>query len=202
MKAVLHKLQVALVAYGPWGIFLLSAIDSFGVPLPAAMDFLLIGIAASAHNPRHAYFTALLAILGSVGGNVALYLAARRGAGWLRKSEPPPGKRQKFREWFHRYGLLTVFVPAVTPVVPFPLKVFVVSAGALHAPFGRFLTVIVLARIIRYGGEACLGLALGEEGTKGFLVRHGWMLAGAAAGLCVVAFVLLRYMDRRRESAV
>ena len=67
MKAFLLKMQAALVAYGPWGIFLLSVIDSVGVPLPAAMDVLLITIAAgSAKAPRHAYFAAFLAVLGSV----------------------------------------------------------------------------------------------------------------------------------------
>ena len=201
MRAALHKLQGILVAYGPWGIFLLSVIDSFGVPLPAAMDFLLVGVAAgSARNPRHAYFTAFLAVVGSVAGNIALYLAAQRGAVWLVKSEPPPGKRRRFRAWFHRYGLLTVFVPAVTPIVPLPLKVFVISAGAMRAPFGRFLFVIVLARAIRYFGDAYLGLELGEEGTKGFLTRNGWSLGLAALGVAAGIFLLIRLMDRRRPA--
>ena len=79
-------------------MFLLSIIDSMGVPLPAAMDALVLGVAAgSAHEPSHAYLTAFLAVLGSVGGNVFLFQAARHGGRLLRSPEPQPGKRQRFR---------------------------------------------------------------------------------------------------------
>src|SRR5208283_38827 len=157
MHPLLHKIAVALAAYGPWGIFLLAAIDSLGVPLPAAIDLLVVGVAATkANSPQHAYFTALLAILGSLGGNIALFLGARHGRRLFSKGEPSPGRSRKFETWFYRYGLLTVFIPAVTPVVPLPLKVFVISAGALRTPFGRFLAVILLARVIRYFGLAWL----------------------------------------------
>ncbi len=199
MRAALAKLQVILIAYGPWGIFLLSVIDSFGVPLPSMMDFLLVGVAAASHkDPHHAYFTAFLAVVGSMAGNAGLFMAARRGAGWMLKREPAPGERRRFREWFHRYGLLTVFVPAVTPVVPLPLKVFVISAGVLRTPFSRFFLVVLLARVIRYFGEAYLGLELGEEGAKTFFLRNGWMLALVAAIIAATVFVLIRYMDRRK----
>ena len=144
MKALLYKIGALLFAYGPWGIFLLSVIDSVGVPLPAAMDFLLVTIAVK--EPQRAYFTALMAVLGSTGGNIALFLAARHGSKWFIKRQPSSAKGQKFQQWFHRYGLLTVFVPAVTPVVPFPLKVFVMSAGAMRTSWAKFVAVIVVAR--------------------------------------------------------
>jgi membrane protein YqaA with SNARE-associated domain len=201
IKAWLYKLPVILGAYGPWGVFLLCVADSFGMPLPVITDALLIGIAAgNAKRPRHAWFAALMAVLGSLAGNIALYVAARHGAAWLRKSEPPPGKRRRFRAWFHQYGLLTVFVPAVTPFVPLPLKVFVISAGALRTPFASFLAVIVLARVIRYFGETYLGLILGA-GARGFLTHNGWALAGAATALAIAMYVLIRLIDRRRQAA-
>jgi len=202
LKALLYKIGAILFAYGPWGILLLSVIDSVGIPLPAAMDVLLIGLAAeSVKAPHHAYFAALMAVAGSVGGNVALFMAARRGARWLQKSEPPPGKRQRFREWFARYGLLTVFVPAVTPAPPLPLKVFVISAGALRTPFYRFLVVVTLARAIRFFGEAWLGLVLGKD-AQGFLTRHGWALTGTAAGLTIALYLIVWLCESRRQPAL
>jgi membrane protein YqaA with SNARE-associated domain len=201
IKAWLYKLTVVLGAYGPWGIFLLCAIDSLGVPLPAVVDVIVIGVGAgSATNPRHAYFTALMATLGSLAGNIGLYVAARHGAGWLRKGEPPPVKRKKFRAWFERYGLLTVFVPAVTPFAPLPLKVFVVSAGAMRTPFPGFLIVMLVARVVRYFGEAYLGIQLGGD-AQGFLARHGWALAGVALGFAVAMGLLIRIVGRRRQAA-
>jgi membrane protein YqaA with SNARE-associated domain len=193
----MHKVTTALIAYGPWGILLLSLIDSMGIPIPAVMDFLLVGVAASSVKaPQHAYLTALLAVLGSTAGNILLFAGAKHGRTVLTKGNPVPGR---FQVWFRRYGLLTVFVPAVTPVVPLPLKVFVISAGAFHTPFRRFLAVILLARIIRYFGEAWLGIQLGED-AKGFLIRNGWTLAGIALAMTLALVFAIRLNDRRRQA--
>lgn len=195
----MHRFTTALMAYGPWGVLLLSVLDSMGIPIPAAIDFLLVGVGASSVNaPRHAYLSALLAVLGSTVGNITLFMGARHGRRLFSKSDPPPGKGQRFQQWFQRYGLLSVFVPAVTPVVPLPLKVFVISAGALHTPFSRFLAVILLARIIRYFGEAWLGLQLGED-ARGFLIRNGWTMAGIALAATLALVFLIRLNDRRRQ---
>jgi membrane protein DedA with SNARE-associated domain len=196
---LLEKLAHALIAYGPWGVFLLGVVDSLGIPLPAAMDGLLVLIAVKA--PERAYFAALMAVLGSAGGNILLFFAAREGRRRFIKAEPPPGKRQRFEQWFHRYGMLTVFIPAVIPVLPLPLKVFVVSAGALRTPFSKFLAVLLLARVIRYFGEAYLGIALGKD-AESFLARHVWTVAGAALALAAAVYVLIRMNDRRRATAV
>src|SRR6185369_14247847 len=119
MRAFLSKIAAALYAYGPAGVLLLSAADSLGVPLPSAVDVLLLTVAAkSVRNPGHAWLTALMAIIGSLSGNIALFQAARQGRRLFANTDPPPNKRRRFREWFHRYGLLTVFIPAVTPVLP------------------------------------------------------------------------------------
>ncbi|HEY2016063.1 MAG TPA: VTT domain-containing protein [Bryobacteraceae bacterium] len=199
MRPLLHKIAVALAAYGPWGVLLLSALDSLGIPLPATIDLLVIGVAAtSAQSPGHAYITALLAVLGSTVGNIALFQGARHGRRLFSKGEPQPGRSQRFQKWFYRYGLLTVFLPAVVPVIPLPLKVFVISAGALRTPFVRFLGIILLARVIRYFGLAYLGIQLGED-AQGFLQRNGWTLTGVALGLTLVLCFLIRYNDRRSE---
>jgi membrane protein DedA with SNARE-associated domain len=96
--------------------------------------------------------------------------------------------------------MLTVFIPAVTPVLPLPLKVFVVSAAALKTPFSKFLAVILLARVIRYFGEAYLGVLLGED-AQTFLARHIWMILGIVLALAGAAYVLIGMIDRRRETA-
>src|SRR5690242_8240296 len=136
MREILHKAATALLAYGPWGVFLLAAVDSMGVPLPAALDVMVIGVAAAAVDaPSKAWISALLAVLGSAAGNVFLFQTARQGRKLLSKQEADPGERRKFHLWFDRYGLLTVFLPAVVPLIPLPLKVFVITAGAMRTPF-------------------------------------------------------------------
>ena len=200
MGAILSKLSAALIAYGPWGVFIVGVIDSLGVPLPAAMDLLLVGIGAgSVSRPSHAYFAAVLAVIGSLAGNLALFLAARGGARWLLRGQTAPGKGQGFRDWFSRYGLLTIFVPALLPAPPLPLKVFVVSAGALKTPMVRFLAAVVLARSLRYFGEVYLGLTLGKDAPE-FLARNGWSVAGGVLLLSIALWAVLRAVSNRQAA--
>jgi len=195
MAVFLHQLSDALVRFGPYGVLLLAGLDSLGVPLPAAVDALLIYV--SWHSPRQAWFTAGMAVLGSLAGNCALYWGARHGLRRLVKP-PTPGRPQKFRQWFHRYGLVTVFIPALLPFPPMPLKIFVLSAGILHTPSSHFLAVILLARGARYFGEAYLGTRLGRN-AQAFLSQNAWSIAVASALVIVLLFVLVRLNDRRRN---
>jgi membrane protein YqaA with SNARE-associated domain len=193
------KLTAALLAFGPFGILLVALLDSFVIPIPAGVDVLVLTIAVK--EPERAYFAALMAVIGSTIGNVALFWAARHGSRRLIKDVTPSPRAQKFQQWFHRYGLLTVFVPCVTPVIPFPLKVFVVSAGALHTRVSKFLLVVLLARTIRYFGEAWLGLNLGPQ-AEAFLRRNAWSLLGAALALAMGCYLAIRWNERRRESVL
>ena len=195
----LDKVTLALVVFGAPGIFLLSLIDSLGVPLPYATDYWLLAVAVDA--PQRAYFTALMAVIGSSIGSVALFLAARHGRRLFSKGEPTSPRGQKFQQWFNRYGLLTVFVPAVTPIIPLPLKVFVVSAGALRTRTSRFLAVLLAARIIRYFGEAYLGVQLGKD-VEPFLRRNGWPLGGAVLAMALGLYWVMRLSERRREPEI
>ena len=195
---MLAKITAALVAYGPWGVLLIGFVDSLGIPLPATMDLILILIAVKA--PERAYFTALMAVLGSLGGNLALFLGVRHGSKLFIKTVPEPGKPQKFRKWFRRYGLATVFVPALVPVLPLPLKVFVASAGYLHTPVSRFFWVILLARVLRYFGEAYLGIRLGAD-AQSYLIRNAWTLVGIAIAAVAALLILFRWSERSRNSA-
>ena len=193
---MLHKITLALVAFGGPGIFLLSVIDSMGIPLPYATDYWLLTVAVDA--PRRAYFIALMAVAGSSIGSIALFLAARHGRRLFGEGEPTSARGQKFQRWFNRYGLLTVFVPAVTPIVPLPLKVFVVSAGALRTRTSRFLVVLLAARIIRYFGEAYLGVQLGKD-VEPFLRRNAWPLCGAVLAMALGLYWLIRWSERWRS---
>jgi membrane protein YqaA with SNARE-associated domain len=195
---LLHKITIALLEFGPFGIFLLGLVDSV-ISLPAALDFLLVAYAVK--EPQNAYFAALMAVLGSTGGNIMLFVGARHGRRRFIKDGPSSVRMQKFHRWFRRYGLLTVFVPAVTPVIPFPLKVFVISAGALRTRFSKFLLVVLLARVLRYCGEAWLGLHLGGH-AEAFLRRNAWSLLGAALAMAMGLFLLMRFGDRRDESVL
>jgi membrane protein YqaA with SNARE-associated domain len=193
----LTKLGAFLQTYGPWGIFGIAMIDSLGAPLPGLTDVVLMEVAVhSVHAPGTAYFTALMAMAGSLVGNAILFQAVRHGRRLFSKKEADPGK---FQAWFRRYGLLTVFVPAVVPFVPLPLKVFVISAAAFRTSFGTFMAVIAAARAIRYFGMAYLGLQLGAD-AQGFLTRNGWTIVGVAIVIAYLLYIAMRWSERRRAA--
>jgi membrane protein YqaA with SNARE-associated domain len=195
---LLHRIADLLTAYGPPGVFLLALFDSLGIPLPAAMDALLLFIAWK--SPEHAYVSAALAIAGSLIGNIGLFAAARGGARRWVNAIPEPDKPQRFRAWFQRYGLITVFIPAMFPI-PLPLKAFVISAGALRTRLESFIAVILLARVIRYFGEAYIGIQLGEHAQQ-FLRHNAFTIAGAAILLALVLLFAVRLNDRRRDATI
>jgi len=196
---LLATITSALVAYGPWGVLLIGMIDSIGIPLPATIDALLILIAMKA--PDRAYLAASLAVVGSLAGNLALFQAAQYGVQRLTRGVPKPGESHRFREWFHRYGLISIFIPAAIPILPLPLKVFVVSAGGLRAPRTRFAGIILVARTLRYFGLAYLGRKLGAD-AQGYLQRNAWTLIGIGIGVAAVLYVLMRINDRRQSAPI
>lgn len=146
-----------------------------------------------------AWFCAGLAVVGSMIGSVILFQAAHRGGRRFMNKAAPEGRAAKFREWFKRYGMVTVFVPALIPI-PLPLKLFVISAGVMGTSFSQFLLVVLAARSARYFGEAWLGLTLKRESTA-YLRTHAWMFAVGAVVLflALYGFILLR--DRKRRGA-
>jgi membrane protein YqaA with SNARE-associated domain len=189
-----HKLIEAMVAFGPPGLFLLAFIDSLGIPVASGMDALLILIAVKA--PDRAYLTALLAVAGSLLGNAALFTFARRGGRKYLERSGNPERVRRFRAWFERYGLVTVFIPALLPI-PLPLKLFVVSAGALQTGVRPFLIVVGVARVLRFFGEAWLGVTLGKE-SGAYLKTHTWHFAAAALLLFLALYLSIRLNDHLR----
>lgn len=195
---MLKKIAAALISYGPVGVFVLTLLDSVGIPMPAAIDVLLVAVAWK--TPDRAYFTAAVAVAGSLIGNIGLFLAARGGGSRWVKEVSEPGRPRRFREWFGRYGLITVFIPAMFPI-PLPLKIFVISAGVFRTPVSHFVLTIVFARAIRYFGEAYIGVQLGADAQL-FLQRNAFTIIGAALAMAIALYIAIRVKDRRRDATI
>ena len=189
----MRSLVNTLISWGPLGVLLLAAVDSSGIPLPAGVDVLLIVLATA--DPGGAFLSAALAILGSLAGCLFLFYAARKGGQRFLDARTATGRAARFRRWYLRYGLLTIFIPALVPILPLPLKVFVLCAGALGVRPATFALVVLLARIPRYFGLAYLGAQLGEH-SLGYLHDHRWHLAAIAAGLFLSLALLIRLSGR------
>lgn len=184
-----------LRALGPAGVLLLAILDSAGIPVVGGVDALLVWVAIT--NPEAAYPAAGTAILGSVIGSLILFYIARKGGEAYLERHTLSRNGARFKRWFLEYGLLTIFVPALIPI-PMPLKVFVVSAGALGISPPVFAFVLLIARIPRYFGLAVLGLQLGSQ-TFPYLKSHIWQLLLSAVLLFALLYMSIKLVDRRRR---
>ena len=175
----------------------MAVLDSAGIPLPAAVDALLLVIATT--DRADAYVAAALASIGSVIGSIILFHIARRGGKAYLDRHTVTGRGMLFREWFEHYGLLTVFVPALSPV-PTPMKLFVICAGAMGIRPWSFSFTVLAARIPRYFGLAYLGSKLGV-GAWGFLMIHKWAILAALGALFALLYGGVNILERRRIAA-
>lgn len=173
---------------------MLAVLDSSGVPVAGVFDALLILIAVK--TPEVAWLCAALAVVGSTAGNTILFYTARGSSKRYIRTDSS-ARVARFRSWFQRYGLITVFVPALMPI-PMPLKLFVISAGVLGTPLAQFVPVVLAARILRYFGEAWLGVRLGQDSTT-FLKTHAWMFLLGALLLAIALYCFLLWKDRWRR---
>jgi len=185
-----------LVSWGPLGVLILSVLDSTGVPMVGGVDALVVVIAVANHSA--AWPAAAMATLGSLIGSVVLFYLARKGGEAYLARYTSRGRGAQFRRWFERYGLTTVFVPAAVPI-PMPMKVFVLSAGAMGVRTSWFVTVILAARIPRYFMLAWLGTRLGPQTLPFLKANLGWLFAIAAA-LFVLLYAGIRLADRNRAA--
>jgi len=191
----LRQLIETLFEWGPLGVFILAALDSAGVPIPGGVDALLLVLSST--RPDLAYLSAGLAVAGSAIGSMSLFYIAKAGGEVLlhRHTSASP-RAAKLREWFHTYGLITVFIPALLPI-PLPMKVFVLCAGVFDVHPATFLAVILAARLPRYFGLAYLGVQF-QEGALDYLKAHVTELLMLAAALFVILVLAVKIAGSRR----
>jgi membrane protein DedA with SNARE-associated domain len=197
LKRLFEALFGTLLAWGPWGAFVLSVIDSAGLPAPEASDVLILLIAAK--GAEAGYLAAALAVLGSVIGSVFLFYLGRKGGHAYLDARTQKGWPKRFRQWFHHYGALAVFIPVLIPA-PLPTKVFVLSAGVLGMRRSHFVAVVFAARTLRYFGLAYLGTLMGQYPAQ-YLKGHSWQLVGISIAVFLVLYAAIRLKDYLRRRA-
>ena len=191
MQELIHT----LIAWGPVGLLFLAMLDSAGIPLFSGVDALVVVVAAM--SPGAAWSGAGMAVLGSLIGSIFLFMLARKGGEAYLSRYTASGRGAALKAWFLRYGMLTIFVPAIVPV-PMPLKIFELSAGALGVRPVVFATVLLAGRILRYFGLAWLGTQLGDQ-TVPYLKSHLMFLLLLSVALFATLYLVIRWLDRNHK---
>ena len=188
-----HRYPEKIAAFENWGYlgaFLLSIITTATVILPFPGIVLLFAMGA-AFNP---IFIGLAAGVGGTIGEMTAYLLGYSGRGVM--------KNIRFYKqsvlWLKKWGSLTVFVFAATPL---PFDVLGIGAGALRFPVWKFLIACWAGKTIIYVAMAFAG----DWGWEAFLtgrllsspVAISVLSALGALALLVLALFLERWAWKR-----
>lgn len=202
LKAVLHEIAGwwkhvggVLLSWGPHGLFVLSILDSAGLPVVGGVDLLLITVAMN--TPQYALLAVVYAVIGSLAGSIILFGIARKGGEAFLAKQLATRRGKRLHLWFEQYGLVTVFIPAVSPI-PMPMKIPVFCAGALEVHWSYFIGVVAAARAIRYFGLAYLGMRYGSA-TFLWIQKHLLEIGTVILILAAATIVILRLVRRARR---
>jgi membrane protein DedA with SNARE-associated domain len=190
----MHHVHDVLLSWGPLGVFLFALIESAGIPNPGGTDVFLLVLTIAHADP---FLCASLAVMGSLIGSAIFFEITRRGGERVLARYVSSGRGHRFRIWFLRYGLVTVFIPALLPIPFLPFKVFAACAGALGVSRTRFMLVLASARIPRYAALAYLGAILGENSLH-WISAHMWQFVAAAIVLSALLYMLIRFTGREQ----
>ena len=191
----LSRLSDYLIAFGPFGLFVVAVLDSSFVPLPSSADALMLLLTAA--HPRWMVFYAIVATAGSTLGCWLLYYASRR-AGRRALARFSESKQKRVKELIDRYDVLSVLVASLLPP-PFPFKLFVITAGVFRFSLTRFLVAIVVGRGFRFLLEGYFAVRYGAQ-AKVFLGKYyPWIGLGLA--VMIIAGFLTRSLWKRRSDS-
>jgi membrane protein YqaA with SNARE-associated domain len=194
MRWILHM--------GTVGLFLVSFLDGFVIPLPipGSTDLLLLLLVVRHGNPWLLVPIALVATM--LGGSLSWQLGKTGGEKALHRYTPKQILRP-VEKWVKANGFLAVLVATVLPP-PMPLTPIMLASGALGVPRNHFLLGFAIGRSIRYSVVAWLGVHYGR------VILHAWRRyladdAGAIGwGLAVfsvagIGFGVYKFLKVRRE---
>jgi membrane protein YqaA with SNARE-associated domain len=200
-----------LVSLGGLGLFVVGIVDSsvIPLPLPGSTDLLLLLLTAHRRTTvLSAVWLAFCAFAGSMVGGYLTWTAGHKGGEVALARYVPKRFLGRITGWVEKHGAWSVGLAAILPP-PVPLTPFLLAAGALGVTRGRFLISYGLARVVRYGLLAWLGITYGRRFVS--LWQHKlddwsttilWTYAGLlAAGIGYGVWKMKRGRRERQEVA-
>ena len=158
-------MQDIAIQYGYLGIFVISLIGSASILIPIPYTVIIFTI--SAFRILDPMLIALSSGLGSAVGEFSGYILGYYGQAIL--SDKQKRKMEFILKVFNRYGAITVFIFALTPL---PDDLLIIPLGIMRYNFVKVLLPCLLGKILMslilaYGGAMSIGFIqniLGEEG--------------------------------------
>ena len=188
-----HRTLLAVFRHwGAFGLFFLAILDSLPLPTFGGPDILTIILVVSRRNPWYEY--AATAAAGSVLGAYMVFRMAHRAGRSYIESKFRQRSVVNFLKLFERWGTGALLASTAIPF-PSPTSLFFAAAGASNNYSARkFVTVVALARAVRYSAIALVAHLYGRHIIRVF--RHptqywGWLLVFALIFAAVLAAGIL-----------
>lgn len=192
----LKTVQAALVGLGALGILLIAFLDAGMLPLPGGPDAVVMTLSHLNHAMMPLYV--LAAIVGStLGCLIPYYIGQKTGTAALRRFDPQ--KIARVSDLMDRYDLWSVVVGALLPP-PFPLKLFLISAGVFRMNVWRFLLALAIGRTVRYSLEGWMAVRYGEHAAD--LFKQHYPKIGLALALTILVIFLINTFLKSRRTAI
>ncbi len=174
----------------------LAFVDSAGIPTGGGPDWVIVVLLSENRTLADLLMIVPMAVVGStVGCLVPYYLGRRSGEVILRRFSRE--HRKSTRAMLDRYGFWAMVFSVVAPP-PYPMKLFIVSAGVFGMPVGRFAAAVFLGRCLRYSAVGYLAVRYGEQ-TSDLLRDHFVVIVIVV--VAVVACAIVVQVFRRRIAA-
>lgn len=198
-----HPWIARLAQHGYPILFGVAILETFGLPIPAALALLVAG-ALSARGLLNPLWAAGGAFVCIIGGDSLMFLLGRKTGWWLltllcRLSMNPESCILRSADAFYRRGrallLFAKFLPGINTMAP-PL------AGSMNMQFTQFARLDAVGAALYAGGYFTVGFVFSdalETMTRGYeTVGHivGWLLA---AGLVIYAASRIWIWRKGRE---
>lgn len=178
-------------------LFVLLALESFGLPLPGETALIACGVLASQGSLQIGWVI-LVAVAAAIIGDNAGYLVARTGGRKLlyrhrlthRYAEQYLPRAERF---FARHGGKAVFIGRFVAV----LRVTAAwTAGISRMHWWRFLGWNAAGGIVWATGVALISYYLGDAAAEA-IGRYGLLAAGGALVLAVAGYFVVRWIEGR-----
>ena len=181
---------------GAPGLMGLAFVDSAGIPTGGGPDWVLLVMVSESQLLMELLIFVPAAVFGSaVGCLVPYYIGRRSGHLVLERFEAE--RQQTVRDKIDRYGLWAVAFSVIAPP-PYPMKLFILSAGVFGMPFGRFLLAAVIGRTARYSLVGYLAVRYGERATD--LLRTNFLTVAEILAALALAVLVVQALRKRNGS--